>query len=241
MANRLKNLKTNPTQNIDDLLNDIEIKNCLILGTHKQESVPVFPQTTQDKMRDLMGFVRRAEAGFMPSTDEAIDLIIRGEALFDEVCNLIEETETDKGLLSTEKGKTIERLNYTLALYIYIIKRYVLIPIFSDEERRQALAEKVETLPDDNIAKKCLFDLKDRGVFMPLDAFSLICPELLKMGKMTEQALHKTRYDLAYEESVFFEKETGGNEADMPTQRQKDYIRSRLGEDEGVGDNEKQN
>ena len=240
MTNRIKNLKTNPTQNIDDLLNDIEIKHGLILGTHRQESVPVFPKNCQDKMRDFIAFMEKAKEGYIPPTDEAIDLIRRGETLFDEICNTLEALDADSKVLSTDKPKIKEQINYALYLTVYSVKRYVLIPIFSDEEKRKALAEKVETLPEGDIVKNCLYDLKDRGVFMPLDAFSLLAPEVFKMGKMTEQEINKTRYDFAYEESVVFEKEAGTNEADMPTQRQKDYIRSRLGEDEGVGDNEKQ-
>lgn len=241
MTDRIKNLKTNPTQNIDDLLNDIEIKNYLILGTHKQETVPVFPKACQDKMRDFIAFMQKTKEGYIPPTDEAIDLIRRGEALFDEICNTLEATDANKGLLSIDKPKLKEQITYALYLTVYSIKRYVLIPIFSDEERRKELAEKVGTLSDGDIVKNCLFDLKNRGAFLSFDAMSLISPELIKMGKWTEQERDKALYDLAYEESVVFEQEAGIKEANMPTQRQKDYISYRMGKDEGEKENAKQN
>ena len=237
MRPRLHALKGKTPQEISDALKDIELKQGLIFGTHRIEKDYVLPEAVRDRMRDFIACIEKVLNGYVPTPEEAIDIMRRGENVFDEVCTCLEELDKDGALFSDEKEHLKKKVMLALYSIVYAMKKAVLIPILSDPERRAGLMERGRLLPHGDPARDLILSFEGGDVFLPLDAISLLAPDLINMGKVTEQELHKIRHDLAYEESVELEKAEGTAEADMPTQRQKDYIRYRLGE--GVGDNEK--
>lgn len=242
MSGRITDFQSKTSQDIDALLNDTELRHGLLMGKLKPELVPVFSEDVKNKMKNFLGFIDQAQnGGYIPTTDEAIALIRTAETIYNDLSISIEEIAEERDLLTEEKERIKKKLDYGQALTSYIIKRYVLIPIFSDEQRRQELTEKVNPFPDGDTVKESVLDLIEREAFLPFDALSLIAPDLFRMGKMTEQEINKALYDFAYKESIVLETDEGTSEAEMPTERQKKYIRLRMGDLEGVAENAKQN
>ena len=207
--------------NIDDVIRDVNIDMGLTLGTIK--NVNVFPKELGDKMLSFVESLSKIKEDAL-TVDKAISALKETDALLNEIDACLEDIK-DGEMKQTEKEKT-EAVPYVLS---YALKRYVLIHLLTDEMKRKDLTTRLNEIPDENAFKPILTGIKEDDTFTVFDAFNMIGNDLLKAGYMTEDELNKIMKDIAYEESKELEKVHGTKDEEMPTDRQKKYIKARMG------------
>lgn len=207
--------------NVDDVIRDVNIEMGLILGTLK--NVNVFPKELGDKMLSLVESLMNLKENAL-TADEAIALLKEADAVLNDIEACLEDIKGGE-IKETEKEKA-ETVPYVVS---YAVKRHVLTPLLLNEPKREELTGRLDEIPDENAFKPILTEVKKDRAFTFFDAFNMIGNDLIKTGKMTEDAFNKTMKDIAYEESIQLEKARGTKDEEMPTDRQKEYVRLRMG------------
>ena len=207
--------------NIDDVIRDVNRDMGLTLGTIK--NVKVFPKELRDKVLSFVESLMKIKEDAL-TTEQGIALLKETDAILNDIEACLEDIK-DGEIKQTEKEKA-EAVPYVLS---YALKRHVLTYLLTDEAKRKDLTARLDDIPDENAFKPILTQAKEDETFTVFDAFNLMGNDLLKAGLMTEDALNKTMKDIAYEESIQLEKAHGTKDEEMPTERQKEYVKARMG------------
>jgi hypothetical protein len=207
--------------NVDDVIRDVNIDMGLTLGTIK--NVNVFPKELGDKMLSFTESLTKIKEDAL-TADKAISVLKEADAILTDIEACLDDIK-DGEIKQTEKEKT-EAVPYVIS---YALKRYVLIPLLTDETKRKDLTARLDEIPDENAFKPILTKIKEDDTFTIFDGFNMIGNDLLKAGYMTEGGLNKIMEDIAYEESKELEKAHGTKDEEMPTERQKKYVNLRMG------------
>jgi len=207
--------------NVDELIKNVNIQMGLTLGTLK--NVNAFPENITSKIKDLISLLKKDRT--LP-IDEGITLLKDGDILLNDVEACLKELEKEEML--TEEWESIIKTPYFIS---YTIKKYALLPLLLNWKDRDEIKYKIDELPDENLFKftflECVEDDRDRL----FDGMLLLKEDILNTGKMTEKELNEVLEEIAYEESKLLEKAEGNKDEATPTERQKRYVRLRMGHD----------
>lgn len=216
-------MKAKKQVNIDDLLNDVKIDMGLTLGT--LSSVPVFSKELGDRILLFANGLTKLKDDILTPA-QMIALLKQADALIDDIEASLKDIKAGE-IRTTEKKKTDGVLN----LIGFIVKRYILIPSLLDEATRKDLTARLGEIPDENAFKPILTEIKEDDTFTLFDSINLIGPDLITLGKMKQEEVDKMLEGIAYEESRAFEELEGPIKEDTLTERQKRYVRLRMGYD----------
>lgn len=209
--------------NVDNLIKDINIKMGLTLGTLK--NVNVFPDDLINRTQPLIDLIKDKTYETL-SIDESIALLKDGDILLNDIEACLKELNKDEML--TEAW---EEVNKMPSFIRFVIKAYILLPLLFNDEKREEIKYKINDLPDGNIFKfgflYCIENKRDTL----FDGALLLKDDLLESKALTEEEINEILEEIACEESKAFEEAEGTKDKAMPTEKQKRYIRLRMGYD----------